>query len=203
MRDFFFARRSVGVVIYVTLSGTFPFHEGEDIEQQIQNAGELREHSVTNRNDFFVDFMYPPNEWGHISPTAIDLINNLLKVKIEERYTIESAMVHGWLDDVQLYADLRALEQRVHKSDRCLIATISLQLDRRYITTPQDDAKYAERVASLNAVQEATQQVCMKMMQITTLAHNTDGTHRQRLSAEVGNNTNGVIITLTVVIACR
>lgn len=31
---------SVGVVIYVTLSGTFPFNEGEEISEQIQNAGE-------------------------------------------------------------------------------------------------------------------------------------------------------------------
>lgn len=37
---------SVGVIIYVSLSGTFPFNEDEDIHQ-IQNAA----------------FMYPPNPW--------------------------------------------------------------------------------------------------------------------------------------------
>lgn len=57
--------RSVGVVIYVTLSGTFPFHEGEDIEAQIHNA----------------DFMYPANEWQEISAHAVDLINHLLQVQ--------------------------------------------------------------------------------------------------------------------------
>lgn len=42
---------SVGVIIYVSLSGTFPFNEEEDINDQIQNAG----------------FMYPPNPWKEIS----------------------------------------------------------------------------------------------------------------------------------------
>ncbi|RXM36095.1 Serine/threonine-protein kinase D3 [Acipenser ruthenus] len=42
---------SVGVIVYVSLSGTFPFNEEEDINDQIQNAA----------------FMYPPNPWKEIS----------------------------------------------------------------------------------------------------------------------------------------
>lgn len=42
---------SVGVITYVSLSGTFPFNEDEDINDQIQNAA----------------FMYPPNPWRQIS----------------------------------------------------------------------------------------------------------------------------------------
>lgn len=42
---------SVGVIIYVSLSGTFPFNEDEDINDQIQNAA----------------FMYPPTPWKEIS----------------------------------------------------------------------------------------------------------------------------------------
>lgn len=42
---------SVGVIVYVSLSGTFPFNEEEDINQQIHNAA----------------FMYPPNPWREIS----------------------------------------------------------------------------------------------------------------------------------------
>lgn len=42
---------SVGVIVYVSLSGTFPFNEDEDINEQIQNAA----------------FMYPPNPWKEIS----------------------------------------------------------------------------------------------------------------------------------------
>lgn len=42
---------SVGVIIYVSLSGTFPFNEDEDIDDQIKNAA----------------FMYPSNPWKEIS----------------------------------------------------------------------------------------------------------------------------------------
>lgn len=42
---------SVGVIVYVSLSGTFPFNEDEDINDQIQNA----------------EFMYPPTPWKEIS----------------------------------------------------------------------------------------------------------------------------------------
>ena len=42
---------SVGVIMYVSLSGTFPFNEDEDIKQQITNAA----------------FMYPRQPWASIS----------------------------------------------------------------------------------------------------------------------------------------
>lgn len=42
---------SVGVIMYVSLSGTFPFNEDEDIKDQIQNAA----------------FMYPACPWSCIS----------------------------------------------------------------------------------------------------------------------------------------
>ncbi|VDO96943.1 unnamed protein product [Soboliphyme baturini] len=106
---------SVGVVIYVTLSGTFPFNEGEEIADQIKNAA----------------FMFPPNPWNEISNDAIDLISQLLKVNLmspmEERLCIEDCLAHKWLNDRQLYLDLRNLEQ---------------QLSLRYLTSPQDDDKY-------------------------------------------------------------
>lgn len=42
---------AVGVILYVSLSGTFPFNEDEDINQQITNAS----------------FMYPRQPWSLIS----------------------------------------------------------------------------------------------------------------------------------------
>ncbi|PIO66583.1 kinase domain protein, partial [Teladorsagia circumcincta] len=88
---------SVGVIIYVTLSGTFPFNEGEEIADQIQNAA----------------FMFPAEPWAEVSPAAIDLIQRLLRVKIEERLTIEQCLAHEWLKGEQLYRDLRGLELRL------------------------------------------------------------------------------------------
>ena len=49
----------------VSLSGTFPFNEDEDINEQIQNAS----------------FMYPPHPWKEITSEAVDLIGNLLQVR--------------------------------------------------------------------------------------------------------------------------
>ena len=48
----------------MSLSGTFPFNEDEDINEQIQNAA----------------FMYPPHPWKEISSLAIDMIGNVLQV---------------------------------------------------------------------------------------------------------------------------
>jgi len=45
---------SVGVIIYVSLSGTFPFNEDEDILDQIQNA----------------EFMFPDTPWKSITPNG-------------------------------------------------------------------------------------------------------------------------------------
>lgn len=49
---------SVGVIMYVSLSGTFPFNEDEDINDQIHNAA----------------FMYPPNPWKQFSPEGTNTV---------------------------------------------------------------------------------------------------------------------------------
>lgn len=122
---------SVGVIVYVSLSGTFPFNEDEDINEQIQNAA----------------FMYPPNPWKEISSDglystpqkrnsvfdtksvilAIDLINNLLQVKQRKRYTVDKSLQHVWLQDYQTWCDLRTLEK---------------QMSVRYLTHESDDARW-------------------------------------------------------------
>uniref|UniRef100_A0A914MMU1 Protein kinase domain-containing protein n=1 Tax=Meloidogyne incognita TaxID=6306 RepID=A0A914MMU1_MELIC len=78
---------SVGVIVYVTLSGTFPFNENEEITDQIQNA----------------EFMFPSNPWREIGREAIDLIQQLLKVQIEERLNIDECIAHQWLRDPQVF----------------------------------------------------------------------------------------------------
>ncbi|XP_041635399.1 serine/threonine-protein kinase D1-like [Cheilinus undulatus] len=98
---------SVGVIMYVSLSGTFPFNEDEDIKQQITNAA----------------FMYPRQPWASISLEAVSLINNLLQVSVRRRFSVGKALGHTWLQDFQLWCDLREFEQRMgcryltHKGD--------------------------------------------------------------------------------------
>ncbi|KAL8618364.1 hypothetical protein ACOMHN_047436 [Nucella lapillus] len=98
---------SVGVVVYVSLSGTFPFNEDEEISDQIQNAS----------------FMYPPNPWKEISQEALDLITNLLQINLRRRFTVDKCLLHVFLQDFQTWADMRVLETAVgsrfltHESD--------------------------------------------------------------------------------------
>uniref|UniRef100_A0A672QKJ5 Protein kinase D1 n=1 Tax=Sinocyclocheilus grahami TaxID=75366 RepID=A0A672QKJ5_SINGR len=110
---------SVGVIVYVSLSGTFPFNEDEDIHDQIQNAA----------------FMYPPNPWKTVTPEAIDLINNLLQVKMRKRYSVDKSLSHPWLQDYQMWLDLRTLE---------------CKMQERYITHESDDLSVL-RVAGICA----------------------------------------------------
>lgn len=107
---------SVGVIMYVSLSGTFPFNEDEDINDQIQNAA----------------FMYPASPWSHISSGAIDLINNLLQVKMRKRYSVDKSLSHPWLQEYQTWLDLRELEGK---------------MGERYITHESDDARWDQFVA--------------------------------------------------------
>ncbi|XP_016887470.1 serine/threonine-protein kinase D2 isoform X2 [Cynoglossus semilaevis] len=102
---------SVGVIMYVSLSGTFPFNEDEEIKDQIHNAA----------------FMYPPNPWKQISSDAIDLINNLLQVKMRKRYSVDKSLSHVYLQDYQTWLDLRELETK---------------LGGRYITHESDDSRW-------------------------------------------------------------
>ncbi|KAF6728234.1 Serine/threonine-protein kinase D3 [Oryzias melastigma] len=102
---------SVGVIIYVSLSGTFPFNEDEDIRQQITNAA----------------FMYPRQPWSSISLEAVSLINNLLQVSVKRRFTVGKALGHSWLQDFQLWCDLRQFE---------------LRLGCRYLTHQGDDDRW-------------------------------------------------------------
>uniref|UniRef100_A0A3Q2WYX7 non-specific serine/threonine protein kinase n=1 Tax=Haplochromis burtoni TaxID=8153 RepID=A0A3Q2WYX7_HAPBU len=88
---------SVGVIMYVSLSGTFPFNEDEDIRQQITNA----------------TFMYPRQTWAPISLEAVSLINNLLQVSVRRRFTVGKALGHSWLQNFQLWCDLREFELRM------------------------------------------------------------------------------------------
>ena len=88
---------SVGIIIYVSLAGVFPFNENEDLADQIKHP----------------HFMFPAQPWSLISKNAIDLIQHLLVVEIKSRFTVYRAAQHPWFLDYQMYADLRSLESRV------------------------------------------------------------------------------------------
>ncbi|XP_015784003.1 serine/threonine-protein kinase D2-like [Tetranychus urticae] len=85
---------SLGVIIYVSLSGTFPFSEESEINERNQASA----------------FLYPPDPWDSISFQAKDLIENLLQVKPRKRLTVEKALSHIWFDDSKVKSDLIKLK---------------------------------------------------------------------------------------------
>lgn len=108
---------SVGVIIYVTLSGTFPFNEDEDINDQIENA----------------EFMFPAQHWANTTVHAIELIKALLQVQRRKRLSVDKAISQVWLQDYQLWCDLRTTEKKY---------------GQRYLTHESDDDRweaYAKR----------------------------------------------------------
>ncbi|XP_076463792.1 serine/threonine-protein kinase D1-like [Babylonia areolata] len=142
---------SVGVVVYVSLSGTFPFNEDEEISDQIQNAS----------------FMYPPNPWKEISQEGIDLITNLLQVKLRKRFTVDKCLMHVFLQDYQTWADLRVLETAVgvryltHESDderwekyrRDHALKVWQDLGQKGVNEKYSFSKFRERQAAAAAAQ--------------------------------------------------
>ncbi|KAL2079226.1 hypothetical protein ACEWY4_024970 [Coilia grayii] len=104
---------AVGVILYVSLSGTFPFNEDEDISQQITNAA----------------FMYPRQPWSLISLEAVSLIKNLLQVVLRRRFSVGKALGHSWLQNFQLWCDLREFEQHI---------------GQRYLTHEEEDERWRQ-----------------------------------------------------------
>lgn len=74
---------SCGVILYILLCGYPPFFARTE-------AGILEKVRVGN-------FTYDRPEWANVTEQAKDLINNLLKVNIGERFTIEQALSHPWI----------------------------------------------------------------------------------------------------------
>lgn len=76
---------AAGVVLYIMLSGQFPFC-GETDEDYYKN--------VLNQ-----PLEFPDAEWSSVSPDAIDLIKGLLDKDPETRMRPDEAIRHKWLND--------------------------------------------------------------------------------------------------------
>lgn len=73
---------SLGVVLYIMLSGNFPF-DGEQM--------------VLAKSIVAAKFKFHEKYWGHISEPAKDLVRHLLTVEPDERYGGEDILAHPWI----------------------------------------------------------------------------------------------------------
>jgi calcium-dependent protein kinase len=78
---------SLGVILYVMLSGQFPFHASTPAEV----------FEKIKKND--VKFLF--KEWDEVSNEAKDLIKKLLTKNPKKRYTALQAMDHSWFDIIR------------------------------------------------------------------------------------------------------
>ena len=71
---------SLGVILYILLSGAFPFEE-DNLFDQIQNA----------------TYSTSGPEWSNISDTAKHLVRSLMCLRIKQRITVTEALNHPWM----------------------------------------------------------------------------------------------------------
>jgi len=76
---------SIGVITYILLCGFPPFFDDGS------NMAQLFDQILNGEYD------YPDEYWEDISDEAKDLIDNLLMVEPDERFTAKEAMEHPWL----------------------------------------------------------------------------------------------------------
>uniref|UniRef100_A0A3P9IYR8 Serine/threonine-protein kinase Chk2 n=1 Tax=Oryzias latipes TaxID=8090 RepID=A0A3P9IYR8_ORYLA len=87
---------SLGVLLFVCLSGYAPFHE------------KFGNHSVSEQI-IRGEFTMVPYKWKHISNQAKDMVRKLLVVDPKERMSIDEALQHPWLQDQEMLATAKRL----------------------------------------------------------------------------------------------
>uniref|UniRef100_A0ACB8FZH6 MAP kinase-activated protein kinase 5 n=1 Tax=Sphaerodactylus townsendi TaxID=933632 RepID=A0ACB8FZH6_9SAUR len=104
---------SLGVIIYVMLCGYPPFyskHHSRTIPK------DMRKKIMTG------SFEFPEEEWSQISEMVKDIVRKLLKVKPEERLTIEGVLDHPWLNSTEALDNILPSAQLM--MDKAMVAGI-------------------------------------------------------------------------------
>ncbi|CAN0326792.1 unnamed protein product [Lampetra planeri] len=83
---------SLGVIIYVMLCGYPPFHS--------EQRGRAMPRDM-RRKIMQGKFHFPEEGWSQISEPAKDVVRCLLKVKAEERLSVEGVLAHRWLTSTE------------------------------------------------------------------------------------------------------
>jgi serine/threonine-protein kinase Chk2 len=150
---------SLGVVLYICLCGFPPF---SDELYSKENPYSLAEQIKAGRFD------YPSPYWDSIGDPALDLIDQMLTVDPEKRYTIDECLEHSWMQnkttsfsatldtDDNLFGRLSSLNLSKRKvvRERTLLSSINDVKDIRVIEVAPHMTLVKEHTKNLNS--EAT-----------------------------------------------
>ncbi|KAF2456711.1 cell-cycle checkpoint serine-threonine kinase [Lineolata rhizophorae] len=134
---------SLGVVLYICLCGFPPF---SDELYSSENPYTLSQQIKMGRFD------YPSPYWDSVGDPALDLIDRMLTVNVDERISIDGCLEHPWTTqrELSLKDSTEGLTSAIGKLDfakrkpvreRTLLASINDVRVSKVITVPRDDAK--------------------------------------------------------------
>lgn len=95
---------SLGVILYVVLSGLYPF----DPDNELNTDSELAKAIVTGELDFSAPC------WNEVSDSAKDLITRMLEKDPEARITSEEILKHDWVKDPPESKVIDGLDKRLY-----------------------------------------------------------------------------------------
>ena len=90
----------MGIIFYVSISGVFPFEEDDDIISQLVDSKHLFSEdpwgSVSEKSklNWLIDNWFIKRLWNVLSILAIDLIKQLMEVKMNRRLTASKALAN-------------------------------------------------------------------------------------------------------------
>jgi len=98
---------SLGVILYMLLSGIPPFngHDDDEIYKSILNS----------------ELDFPKKYFNRVSKEAIDLIKNLLNRNVEKRFSMKQALEHEWIKSVGKEAENNEIDsEKLENISECL-----------------------------------------------------------------------------------
>lgn len=124
---------SLGVVLYILLSGSFPFDE-DNLFDQIQHA----HYSLTGP------------EWASVSDSAKHLVRSLMKLRPEERVLVQDALQHPWItgDTFPDHASRKESIRKLVTTQRTAVSSVMRTATRVKTQNDQSRSSNGSRAAN-------------------------------------------------------
>jgi len=129
---------SCGVIIYVMLSGSPPFHHDDDLELlKLVKRGKYE--------------LKPGNVWDGISVCAKDLVKSMVCVKVQERLSASEVVKHEWMKEERPHnpAHEHVLDQALMRQMRKFLAHNKVKKAALHVIARQIDDTSIEKLRDI------------------------------------------------------